>query len=319
MQHDEVRRAKSERGKPGRAVAARSKQSQIEPPQANQPRTDSTEPEQPQTSAAPTEDTRAGQPAEVAIPALAAAHANELYQLALRLCGNAADAEDLVQEVFLRAWRGWPRFEGRSSPRTWLYTIAGRTCQRMRRRRSGAPAQIGSLDASLPFDEPRIAVIAAEQPTALQQQIAQEAQEQVERAIAALPDDFRLALVLKDMLGFSTAEVAQILGLELGTVKSRVHRARLRLRQEVDRVLPRQPQPVGPPAYSIQHCLDLLDAKQAALDRGEPFSGEIICERCRSVFGALDLAQETCRALRAGEMPTGARQRLLAALKAARG
>lgn len=244
-------------------------------------------------------------------------YAPQLFALGLRFCGNRQDAEDLVQEVFIQAHKSWAAFEGRSSPKTWLYTIAARVCQRMHRRRAGQPAHIGSLDASLPFSAPRIAVIADEQDDQVQTQIRREAQERVEAAILALPDDYRIPLVLKEIVGFSVDEVAAILGAPAGTVKSRLHRARLRIRADVDAALPRQPHPAPPPAYPLQVCLDLLAAKQEALDHGVPFQQDVICDRCRSVFASLDLAQQACRRLGDVKLPDELQCRLRALLTGA--
>jgi len=234
-----------------------------------------------------------------------------VFAFALRLCGNRADAEDLTQETFLRAMRRWETFEGRGNVRSWLFTIAARLRQRMNRRRSGEPARIGSLEELLPFGEPRIAAVFEEQGDALQEQVRREALEGVEEAIAGLPDEFRLPLVLKDIAGFTVPEIAAALDLEEGTVKSRVHRARLRVRQAVDRALPRQAGEAPPPSYSKQVCLDLLASKQEALDRGVAFRDEVLCDRCRSVFASMDLARDVCRELGRGLMPSDLRQRVL--------
>lgn len=250
-----------------------------------------------------------------AICELVVTYAGSIYGLGLRFCRNPTDAEDLVQEVFLNALKGWDGFRGESDPKTWLYTIAARACQRMQRQKAGEPGRVASLDAELPFGEPLIAAVASEQDGVLQEQIRREARERVEEAIAGLPEDFRVALVLKEIVGFTVPEIAQMLGLEEGTVKSRVHRARLKLREAVDRVLPRDPRPAPPPAYPERVCLDLLNAKQEALDRGVAFDTAVLCERCRSVFASLDLAQETCRDLAGGELPAGVRERLETALR----
>lgn len=257
------------------------------------------------------------EPAATAIPRLVDAYGGMLYGLGLRFCGNAEEAADLVQETFLQAYRGWAGFEGRAHEKTWLYAIAARVCQRMHRKRAGEPQHIESLHALLPFGEPRIASIISDQDDALQLQIHREAREQVEQAIATLPEEFRIPLVLKELVGFTVPEIAKMLDLEPGTVKSRVHRARLRLRKAVDAVLPRQDADAPPPAYSEQVCLDLLNAKQEALDHGVPFDSNVICERCRSVFASLDLTQDVCRELARGELPDELRVRLLARVSAA--
>ncbi|MGE0480842.1 MAG: RNA polymerase sigma factor [Phycisphaerae bacterium] len=262
----------------------------------------------------PTDDVR---PDDAELRELVDQYGGQLYSLGLRFCGDTHDAEDLVQEVFLSAYRAWDSFEGRSSRKTWLYTIATRACQRMHRLRAGEPKQIGSLDELLPFGESRIAALVADQDAPAQVHIRREARERAERAIASLPDDHRVPLILKDVVELSITEIGEILGLPEGTVKSRVHRARLRVRADVDGALPRDSHEAPPPAYPVQVCLDLLNAKQEALDRGVPFDREIICERCLSVFASLDLAQDACRELVERDLPTQLRQRLLAALKTA--
>ncbi|MGP1272065.1 MAG: RNA polymerase sigma factor [Phycisphaerales bacterium] len=254
---------------------------------------------------------RTSESADAAVRRLVAEHGDRLFALASRFCGNTSEAEDLVQEVFLSAFRGWDRFRGEAQESTWLYRIAARACQRMHRRRSGEPEHIASLDAPLPFDEPLIAAIPSEQPDGVQAQIRREARERLESEIAALPEPFRVPLVLRDIVGFSVHEVSEILGLEEGTVRTRVHRGRLKLRAAVDSVVPRRPGTAPPAAYPERTCLDLLEAKQSAMDRGVPFDQSVICDRCRSVFATLDLTQDVCRELGHGSLPPALRRRLL--------
>lgn len=251
----------------------------------------------------------AGDPADVAIPRLIAAHGDMLYTLGVRMCGNRTDAEDLVQEIFLQAYRRWDQFEGRSKPSSWLYTIASRACRRMHRRRAGEPARIQSLEELLPFDvarTPQVDPAAAEHD----EEVRAAAQTRVQAAMATLPPTFRLPLVLKDIAGFSIAEVAEILGIKPATVKTRVHRARLRVRRELEQALPTTGEELTGPAYAKGLCLDLLRAKQESIDRGAPFHDEVLCERCRSVFATLDLTHDLCGELGRGTMPAELARRL---------
>ncbi|MCA9300826.1 MAG: sigma-70 family RNA polymerase sigma factor [Phycisphaerales bacterium] len=252
-----------------------------------------------------------------AITRLIDEHGGLIHALGLRFCGNRADADDLVQEVFLEAFKGWSGFRGESDVRTWLYTIAVRACRRLHRPRAGAPESIGSLDDLLPFGAPRIAMLPDDLDDAASQAMRREATARIEEAIAALPEEFRIPLVLKEIVGCSVPEIARILGLEEGTARSRVHRARLRLRDAVDRTIPRAPGDAPPPAYPRQTCLDLLQAKQEALDRGVPFDSTVVCDRCRSVFASLDLTTDLCRDLSAGRLPPGVRERLLGVVESA--
>lgn len=240
-----------------------------------------------------------GMPAGEAVAALAAAHGGRLYHLARRFCGNEHEAEDLVQETFLRALRGWDGFRGRSDPATWLYTIAARACRRMHRRRSGQPRRVLSLSRPIRPDGP-VPDLPDTGQTPLSKQIEAEARRAMEEAIAGLPEPFRMALILKDVAGLDLAQTAAVMGLRPATVKTRVHRARLAVRDAVARRLPARQAP--PPAYNRRVCLDLLSAKQSALDRGVEFPmTPDFCERCRAVFASLDLTTDWCA--RWGDQP----------------
>jgi RNA polymerase sigma-70 factor (ECF subfamily) len=250
-----------------------------------------------------------GEPAERAIPRLLDLYGGRIYGLGLRLCGGPDEAQDLVQETFLNAFRHWDRFEGRSEPSTWLYTIAARACQRLHRKRSGEPEHLEPLEELLPQPGqavPDLSVL--EGPH--EERVRREMQERLEAALARLPVEFRLPLVLKEIAELPLAEVARVLGLKEETVKTRLHRARLKLRKELDAALPRGPVP--PPPASRQVCLDLLRAKQEAMDRGVPFipQGEI-CARCQAVFGTLDLARDACQEIGRGNLPPAVRDLLL--------
>ncbi len=240
-------------------------------------------------------------------------HGGKIYGLGLRLCGSPQEADDLVQETFLQALRKWDRFEGRSSPSTWLFTIASRLCTRRHRRQSGEPARMESIESLLPSGEGDIPDLPLGGEGALDEQLRREALEAVSAALPGIPLAFRLPLVLKDIAELSIADIAQVLGLREATVKTRIHRGRLALRRElVERVqdLPRRSAP--PPDHDRRVCLDLLQAKQEALDRGVPFplaAGEL-CARCRSLFSTLDLAQDACHAIGRGELPPKVRDLL---------
>jgi len=241
-------------------------------------------------------------PAAEAIPALLKEHGGMIYSLGRRLCGTPEEAEDLVQETFLQAYRDWHQFQNRSTPKTWLYTIAARTCQRLQRRKVGQPKHLASVEDMLPFGAPQLGVYDQDSPLDLE--IRKEAIGKLEQAILELPLPFRMPLILRDILEFPIREIAQMTGLKEATVKTRVHRARLRLRQALERVLPQEELP--PAAYPRQVCLDLLRLKQDALDRGEsstPELDEMVCNRCHAVFSSLDLATNLCQEMGSGSLP----------------
>lgn len=223
-------------------------------------------------------------------------YAPRLYAMALRVCGNDADARDVVQDTFLQAHRRWDTFQGRSDPGTWLYTIAVRRCRRavvsLRKRRP-----MPQFSRVAPFADRTVIDAPANTPPAWERAATREQISVMESAIAELPASFRVPLVLKDIVELPTEQVAKVLGVKAATVKTRVHRARLLLRARLMRTTARRPAPS--PFYSKQVCIDLLNAKLAAMDRGvgEALARDVVCERCRGVFVELDLTQQVCVSL----------------------
>jgi len=248
---------------------------------------------------------------DLALERLMEQEGGRMYGLGMKLCGNSEEAEDLVQETFLQAFRKWDQFEGRSAPSSWLYTIAARICQRRNRLRSGEPARVESLSELLPSGQPMVATIPSSDESQLDEQLRREAHERVDRALAELPIHLRLPLLLKDITELSLSQIADILGLKEATVKTRVHRARLALRKEMADGLPQREAP--PPDHSRKVCLDLLSAKQEALDRGVefPVPADELCSRCRSLMSTLDLTFDACRQLDLDQLPESLRQSIL--------
>src|SRR2546425_4181351 len=151
-----------------------------------------------------------------------------LYRHALRILGQDVDAEDVVQDALLSAWRSLASFEG-TSLRAWIFRIATtRALDRLRakKRRPELPLDPPSDDS----DESAWPEPAAPGPDLLQIAADREALGVVEEAIAALPEDQRAALLLRDVEGFAYEEIAMITMAEMGTVKSRIHRGRLAVR-----------------------------------------------------------------------------------------
>lgn len=253
--------------------------------------------------------------AKAAVEQLMRQHAPQVRALALRLCATESDADDAVQESFLTAYRKWHTFKGESKPSTWLYTIAVRICRRHLRRTIPRRKRTLALDAGLPTGSAPLATPPDDGP--VPRAIRAEALDALQSRIAELPEHFRVPLVLKDVLELPIADVAAALAIKPETVKTRVHRARLLLRSALDGRIPSKRLP--PPAYQRQVCLDLLAAKQAALDsgRGFPLGDSIICDRCRAVFKAMDLARDTCARMASGDIPASLRRQILGKLAAA--
>lgn len=263
-----------------------------------------------QTKADPKGDALMEKRAEEAVPELMATLGDKVFRFSLKFCGNREDAEDLAQETFLQAFRKWDQFEGRSSPSSWLYAIAARGCLRMRRKHSGEPERIQSLDEELPSGLSLVAKLPSREDGPLDEELRKEAVEIVDRALARLPLRFRLPLVLKEIAELSLGEISEILGVKEATVKTRVHRGRLFLRAELTRHLG-EPLETGDD-HEHQVCLDLLRAKMDALDRGVefPVNPDNLCLRCKTFVESLDAAGEACRWVSGGDFPESLRQEL---------
>lgn len=144
---------------------------------------------------------------------LARREGDRLYRVALRVCGNRHDAEEAVQDTLLQAWRSVGRFRGDSSLSTWLHRICVNCCLMAVRRRRPTDA--------VPEDLPDVALGPAE-AAALRLDLAS-----VTSALRELPEDQRVALVLRDFGELSYQEVAEATGVSLTAARSRIHRARL--------------------------------------------------------------------------------------------
>ncbi len=166
---------------------------------------------------------RAGAGDVEAFERLAGAHTDQLYTVVLRLLGDRGEAEDVVQEALLRAWRGIGRFQGRSLFFTWLYRIAVNEANRTLEKRSRRGRSIDVDDDSIILPAPT-----PDQPA--HQVERRELRHALDHAIAELSAPYRTALVLRDIEGLSTREAAEIVGVGEAALKSRLHQARLQVR-----------------------------------------------------------------------------------------
>lgn len=162
---------------------------------------------------------------EDAFAQLVGLHEKKVYGLALRMCGNPEDAADAAQEAFLAAWKGLPRFRGEAGFSTWLYRLTSNAAidhlRRVKRQRGEV-----SLDGGGPGLD---AVDDAPSPQAQAEET--ELREAVAEGLSMLSEDHRQALLLRELRGLSYEEIASELRVDLGTVKSRISRARGSLRK----------------------------------------------------------------------------------------
>jgi RNA polymerase sigma-70 factor, ECF subfamily len=161
-----------------------------------------------------------------AFECLASIHADQLYSVVLRLVRDRAEAEDVLQEALLRAWRGLGRFESRSLFFTWLCRIAINEANR-------ALENHARRGSSVDIDDESVQIPAPANLEPANQAASHELQAALDTAIARLAPPFRAALVLRDIEGVSTRDAAEIVGVGEAAFKSRLHTARVRVRAEL--------------------------------------------------------------------------------------
>lgn len=168
---------------------------------------------------------RAQRGSPAAFAALAARYQDRVYNTCYRMCHDHADALDLTQTAFLKALEQLPEFRGEAGFFTWLFRIAVNLTLSFRRTRARAARVHGAE-----LDRRRSARIAPPESDVAATMERQELRERIAAALDQLDDEFRVAVVLKDIEGLDYAAIAEVLGVPTGTVKSRIHRGRTMLR-----------------------------------------------------------------------------------------
>ena len=236
---------------------------------------------------------------EDALTALIERYQPRIYGFGMKMCRNPEDAQDIVQETLLVAARAVRDFRGASSVSTWLYTIARSFCIKKRRRSKFAPESIVSLDG----EDGRGALDLPDRGRAADDLLHdRRIREALEQAVAALDPAYREVLILRDMEGLAASEVAEIMGLSVEAVKSRLHRARASVRQALLPLL--GPASAAPGAPGCPDMVTLFsrhlegDIKPDTCAEMERHLAR--CGRCKA---ACDSLKDTLRLCRMGPKP----------------
>jgi RNA polymerase sigma-70 factor (ECF subfamily) len=231
---------------------------------------------------------------------------NTVFSFSMKMCGHRQDAEDTMQEVLFRSLKHLAKLEGPNALAAWLYTVTRNRCHRMRRSPFESNGKKLSLDELMPDDEElRRLLLSAESGPELDA-IHAEQHHLLQSAVLRVPTPLRLVLVLHDMEELSSEDIAKILGLQTGTVRVRLHRARLTVRREMAQLLKGMPERktmenVTAPRRQ-RECRELFANLSEYLDaRVEPRTCEQMrahieeCPACVAFLKDLRAAVDRCR------------------------
>lgn len=235
-----------------------------------------------------------------AVDELLARYQARIYRFGLRMCGDEESAREVLQETMLAAFRHLPGFRGQAALSTWLYQIARSFCIKERRGvRVMAPLDAGLADPA-PSPEARAH--------------ARRIGEALSAAIAALPAEQREVLVLRDVEGLSAEEAATVVGIEVGALKSRLHRARMALRETLAGAVARAPEPCGELATELS-AYAASEIDQAACVKIEAHLAT--CPRCASACDELKRSVSLCKAIPGNAVPPAVSAEVRGAILAA--
>lgn len=251
----------------------------------------------------------------VALERLLERHERRVYRFGLKMCRDPEAAKDVLQETLIAAARTVKDFRGASSPSTWLYAIARSFCIKQRRRSKFAPDQEESMDATETGREVRAIADPGRSPDdALH---GKQLEGALERAIASLEPMYREVLLLRDVEGLPASEVAEAVGISVEAVKSRLHRARVAVREQVAPLLGTEPQAPFPEA-----CPEVVSLFSRHLE-GEisaPVCEEMerhlaACPRCRERCATLQQTLSSCARTPLPEVPAPVQHEVRRALR----
>jgi len=243
-----------------------------------------------------------------ALSRLLESHQQRVFGFGVKMCGDVEDAKEVAQDTLLSLVRNMRDFRGDASISTWLYTVARSFCIKRRRRTKGAPAHHETLDNAALETTPD----AAPAPTPEQMLLGREAREAVATALDKLEPDGREVIVLRDIEGLSASEVAEVTGISVAAVKSRLHRARAALRESLIGLIG------GAPAIPVPaSCPDVLTMLSRKLE--DEISPDVCaqmeahvdgCPHCKSLCDSLKKTLAVCSALPTPSVPVQVQESL---------
>lgn len=252
---------------------------------------------------------------DVAMSALLARHAPTVYRFGVKMCRDREDAKDVLQDTLLAAARGIREFRGASSLSTWFYSVARSFCLKKRRTSKFAPKQTVSIDETGTAEESPSRDKDPEEMAS-----DRELTTLLDDAIAELEPTNREVLVLRDVEGLTAPEVAQVLGVSVDAVKSRLHRARADVRAKIESRSP-APESVGaPPAPG--GCPDVVTLFSRYVE-GEIGPEECaamqshvaVCKRCNAACDSLKRTLTLCKAEPRADVPPDVQEIVRKALR----
>jgi RNA polymerase sigma-70 factor (ECF subfamily) len=234
---------------------------------------------------------------------------NTVFSFSMKVCGQRQDAEDTMQEVLLKSVPSLSKFDNPRALMVWLYKVAKTRCLMSRRKSKFAPREALSLDELMPDRRELEKLSGGTESTPETAFARREEAKRLRDAVQKLPPDYRLILVLHDMEELSDADIAEITGLRAGTIRVRLHRARLFVRKELDRQnIPGVPRQAAKNVASTQaqprdrRCKEMFAELSNYLDDAldDSLCDELEkhmngCDPCQAFIASLEKSIEQCR------------------------
>jgi RNA polymerase sigma-70 factor (ECF subfamily) len=233
---------------------------------------------------------------------------NTVFSFSMKVCGQRQDAEDTMQEVLLRSVPNLPKFDSPRALMVWLYKVAKTRCLMSRRNSKFAPMKALSLEELMPNQLDLELLTAKTQGTPETALVRSENAKRLRETVQKLPPDYRLVLVLHDMEELSDSDIAEITGLRPGTIRVRLHRARLFVRKELARQEHERKRQISKDAAAVQgrprerRCKEMFAELSNYLDEqlDDSLCAELEkhmqgCEPCKAFLASLEETIQSCR------------------------